>query len=450
MAKKSRRHHRPDEKLAILKEHLVDHKPVSEVCEAHGVQPSLFYYWQRQLFENGAAAVAPSSRVSSSRDQQQAARIERLEAKLTRKDSVIAEISEDLVQLKKRTWGALTGRGVPHDTRDEVVDFVRDLAEKTEVVCSRIVRWLGVARGKFASWVDRYGRANEHKALVPRDHWIEPDERTRLLAFHAKNSLEGYRRLTFMMLDQDIVAVSPSTTYRVLSAAGVIDRWNKTPSKKGSGFVQPQRPHEHWHVDIAYLNILGTFYYLCSVLDGASRAIVHHEIREAMKESDVELILQRAREKPPDARPRVISDNGPQFHRARLQGVHPGRRHGPRPHLALLPAVQRYDRALAHDSQARRDPRSLAREHRPRSASRRRVRGTLQQRAAAQRDRLHHAERLPRRSYRGDLGRARSQARSRPRRAGRTPPRCSAGRCCLRSWPWSTLQSRQPRLSRSD
>lgn len=101
MAKRSRRQHRPEEKLAILKEHLVDHKPVSEVCERHGVQPSLFYYWQRQLFENGAAAFAPTSRVASSRDQQQAARIERLEAKLARKDAVIAEISEDLVQLKK-------------------------------------------------------------------------------------------------------------------------------------------------------------------------------------------------------------------------------------------------------------------------------------------------------------------------------------------------------------
>lgn len=101
MAKKSRRHHRPEEKLAILREHIVDHKPVSEVCEKHGIQPSLFYYWQRQLFENGATAFAPASRAASSRDQQQAERIERLEAKLARKDAVIAEISEDLVQLKK-------------------------------------------------------------------------------------------------------------------------------------------------------------------------------------------------------------------------------------------------------------------------------------------------------------------------------------------------------------
>src|SRR5690606_18650704 len=88
----------------------------------------------------------------------------------------------------------------------------------------------------------------------------------------------------------------------------------RSPSKKGTGFVQPLAPHEHWHIDISYLNLLGTFFYLCAVLDGASRAIVHWEIREAMTEADVELVLQRALEKAPDGvRPRIISDNGPQF-----------------------------------------------------------------------------------------------------------------------------------------
>jgi putative transposase len=116
-----------------------------------------------------------------------------------------------------------------------------------------------------------------------------------------------------MMLDQNVVAVSPATTYRVLSAAGRLDRWSRRPTKKGTGFAQPLRPHEHWHIDIAYLNVAGTFYYLCSVLDGASRATVHWEIREQMREPDVEVILQRAREKYPGQRPRLISDNGPQF-----------------------------------------------------------------------------------------------------------------------------------------
>jgi putative transposase len=109
------------------------------------------------------------------------------------------------------------------------------------------------------------------------------------------------------------VAVSPATTYRILSRAGRLDRWKRMPSRKGTGFVQPLKPHEHWHIDVSYLNLAGTFYYLCSILDGASRAIVHWEIREAMKEQDVECILERARELYPGTRARVISDNGPQF-----------------------------------------------------------------------------------------------------------------------------------------
>jgi len=172
---------------------------------------------------------------------------------------------------------------------------------------------LKISRGKFYDWRKRYGKVNEHNAKVPRDHWLEQWERQAIVDFHAKHPLDGYRRLTFMMLDADVVAVSPATTYRVLRAAGLMDRWNKKPSKKGTGFVQPKAPHEHWHIDIAYINIAGTFYYLCSVLDGCSRYIPHWELREAMKETDVEIILQRAQEKFPDAHPRIISDNGPQF-----------------------------------------------------------------------------------------------------------------------------------------
>lgn len=194
-----------------------------------------------------------------------------------------------------------------------MVDFVRAWSEKTEIAADRFIRWIGVARGKFFDWKKRYGKANEHNALVPRDHWLEAAERDAIILYHSQHPVEGYRRLTFMMLDADVVAVSPATTYRVLRAAGLLDRWNKKPSKKGTGFVQPLAPHEHWHIDISYLNIAGTFYYLCSLLDGASRAIVHWEIREQMTELDVECVMQRARERYPDAKPRIISDNGPQF-----------------------------------------------------------------------------------------------------------------------------------------
>jgi len=116
-----------------------------------------------------------------------------------------------------------------------------------------------------------------------------------------------------MMIDADIAVCSPSSVYRVLQGAGLMERHNRKPSAKGTGFVQPLRPHEHWHVDVSYLNLGGTFYYLCSILDGCSRFIVHWEIRPTMTEPEIEQIIQRGRERFPGVTPRIISDNGPQF-----------------------------------------------------------------------------------------------------------------------------------------
>jgi transposase InsO family protein len=99
-----------------------------------------------------------------------------------------------------------------------------------------------------------------------------------------------------MMLDADIVAVSPSSVWRVLSQAGLLSKWNGKPSKKGTGFAQPLTAHQHWHIDVSYLNIGGMFYYLCSILDGYSRYIVNWDIRGAMTEADIEIILQGAKE----------------------------------------------------------------------------------------------------------------------------------------------------------
>ena len=115
------------------------------------------------------------------------------------------------------------------------------------------------------------------------------------------------------MLDADIAAVSPSSVWRVLHRADLLRQWNGKQSKKGTGFQQPPEPHQHWHIDVSYLNVSSTFYYLCSVLDGYSRAIVQWDLREAMREVDVEIILEAAKEKYPQAQPRIISDNGPQF-----------------------------------------------------------------------------------------------------------------------------------------
>lgn len=204
-------------------------------------------------------------------------------------------------------------RWVPHDTRDAIVDYLKHWTKRTELPAKTLLGWLGLATGKFHQWKHRYGRPNEHNARTPRDGWLADWEKQAILDYHDLHLLEGYRRLAFMMLDDDVVAVSPASVYRVLKRAGRLDRKWQTPSKKGTGFQQPLAAHEHWHVDVSYLNLDGTFYYLCSLLDGYSRLIVHWEIRESMTERDIETIVQRGLETFPGAKPRIISDNGPQF-----------------------------------------------------------------------------------------------------------------------------------------
>ena len=89
---------------------------------------------------------------------------------------------------KKKLWGALTGVWVPHDVRDQVVDFVRCWSEKTEISAGRFIVWLGVKASKFYNWRERYGKANEHNAWVPRDFWLEDWEKKAIIDFHLNHS----------------------------------------------------------------------------------------------------------------------------------------------------------------------------------------------------------------------------------------------------------------------
>jgi putative transposase len=123
------------------------------------------------------------------------------------------------------------------------IDFIKRLSVRTEISPLCLVDRMELSRSKYYQWKDRYGKVNEHNALVPRDHWLEQWEKDAILDFQPQFPLEGYRRLTFMMLDRDIVAVSPSSTYRVLKGADLLDFWKPKPSLKGTGFVQPLAPH---------------------------------------------------------------------------------------------------------------------------------------------------------------------------------------------------------------
>jgi transposase-like protein len=95
---KKRTHHAPQEKVAALKRHLVDKEPISKICDELGLNPTVFYAWQRQFFENGAAAFENGRRPATDPKE---ARIAKLEEKLQQKNEVLAELMEEHVKLKK-------------------------------------------------------------------------------------------------------------------------------------------------------------------------------------------------------------------------------------------------------------------------------------------------------------------------------------------------------------
>jgi transposase-like protein len=100
MEKKPRRQYSPEDKVRLLRLHLLEGKPVSEICEKEGIHPTLFYQWQRTFFENGAAAFC-SPRTETKKASIVEKRLEVLADKLKRKDEVIAEIMEDFIRAKK-------------------------------------------------------------------------------------------------------------------------------------------------------------------------------------------------------------------------------------------------------------------------------------------------------------------------------------------------------------
>jgi putative transposase len=190
--------------------------------------------------------------------------------------------------------------------------------------------------------------------------------------------------------------------WRVLNRAGLLRKWNGKPSKKGNGFEQPPQPHQHWHIDVSYLNVCATFYHLCSILDGYSRFLLHWDLPESMTEADIEIILERAKERYPDVKPRVISDNGPQFiakdlkEFIRISGI---------THVRTSPyypqsngKIERWHKSLKQEC-IRPEPHPVARRCEAFGGGLRRA---SQQRASEQRHRVHHAKGHDRRAATGD------------------------------------------------
>lgn len=209
--------------------------------------------------------------------------------------------------------------------RDTIVNYCEHIRQESILPIGWLILHLGVQSTRYYDWKKRFGQPNMDRAYnVPKSHWLLSQEREAITSYAQQTiaegttySRQGYRRLTYQMIDKDICCCSPATVYNVLKETGLLNKWkskNKT-IVKGTGFKQPTKPHQHWHIDIKYVNFRGAFMFFISVLDGFSRAILSYDIRPSMTEEDVAIVLQKAYEKYSllASHVRLISDNGKQF-----------------------------------------------------------------------------------------------------------------------------------------
>lgn len=203
---------------------------------------------------------------------------------------------------------------VSEGTRAQIVSSIEHWAARSELPTKQLADWVGLPYGKFLRWRKRLREPRSAAAkVIPKSHWLLPREVEAIVGYCRQNPGHGYRRLTWMLTDDDVAYASPSSVYRILKARGLLLLQEGRSSRKGKGFEQPCAAHEHWHVDFSYFKVGAVFYYFIGILDGYSRAILAWDLREKMEERDAEIVLQEAKERFPEATPRIISDCGGQF-----------------------------------------------------------------------------------------------------------------------------------------
>ncbi len=196
-------------------------------------------------------------------------------------------------------------------TRERVVETIERTKSRSGWAVERILRALGIAASSYYAWCVRPGGPDWHRAFARCKPLIE--EIAAVRAYALTHPTDGYRRLAWMMLDEDVAAFSESSVYRILRDAGLTQRWNSCSSVAGTVPAKPRSPDEQWHTDLMYLWVNGRWYFFIAVLDAYSRYIVHWELLLSMTGGDVTAVMHRAIELTPEAKPRIIHDRGVQF-----------------------------------------------------------------------------------------------------------------------------------------
>jgi putative transposase len=195
-----------------------------------------------------------------------------------------------------------------------VLHIVEEAIARTGWSVRRVLKRLGVPRSVYYEWCERAVQQRLDD-LVPGGRCLSavlPEEKDAVITYALEHPKEGYRRLAWMMVDADVVYLSPASVYRILTDADLLYRWKRS-YRSGEKPEAPTRPYQRWHTDIMYLRVGDVWYFLVTVLDGFSRYVVHWELLTSMRAADVRLVIQHALEANGLKDVEIVSDNGSQF-----------------------------------------------------------------------------------------------------------------------------------------
>jgi transposase InsO family protein len=172
----------------------------------------------------------------------------------------------------------------------------------------------GIKKSTFYDWQSAPALKPEKLTTISTAS-VRPDEIAAVLAYRDLHPDIGYRKFTWQMVDANIAFLSESKVYDILSSHNRLQGWNKVDNGETAKEYRhkPKHVHYHWHTDIAYIKVGGVFYFLIMMLDGYSRYLLDWELMTDMLGGSVETFVQRVKEKYPNAKPRLINDNGSQF-----------------------------------------------------------------------------------------------------------------------------------------
>ena len=217
--------------------------------------------------------------------------------------------------------GGATGvKREPHqrsraDDKRVLLDAIQKMADLGRVTVGQAARGLRVSRATYYRWKgrDKADSLSDRRPEAKGRYGPLLEEVQAVVEYAKSHPRDGYRRLCWQMVDEDIVYLSPSTVYRILDQHDLLYRWKRSSSINGKKPSPASHPDEVWHTDIMYLWVAGRWYFLVSVLDSYSRYIVAWELALTMAAEEVVDVVHPALEARPGLKPRMVRDNGSQF-----------------------------------------------------------------------------------------------------------------------------------------